>query len=66
LWKKTTLWRFNKITGFWSPVRVCEQPEAKEWLEIFQRDEPDEIFVLSPFKPKKAPESENARARIRL
>ena len=39
-WKEITLWRFNKITGFWSPVRVCKQATAKEWLEIFRRDEP--------------------------
>ncbi|WP_297505128.1 hypothetical protein [Ferrovum sp.] len=65
-WKEITLWRFNKITGFWSPVRVCKQATAKEWLEIFRRDEPNEIFVLSLFKPKKAPESENACAHIRL
>jgi hypothetical protein len=63
--EKITLWRFNKITGFWLSERICEQATAEEWLEIFQKDKPNEIFVLSLFRPKKAPESKNARARIK-
>ena len=66
LWKEIALWRFNKITGFWSPELICKQDTAKEWIEIFRRDEPNEIFMLSLYQPRKAPESENARARIRL
>lgn len=48
-----SLWRFNKITGYWVHERTClDKHHAKAWLKAFQSDEPDEIFRIGIFKPK--------------
>jgi len=46
------LWRKNKITGYWVLERTCFPEFASEWLQIFQKDEPDETFVLAKRRPK--------------
>lgn len=46
------LWKFNKVTGLWVPQRTVTQQTADEWLRIFQRDEPEEIFKVSVNKPR--------------
>lgn len=62
---RTAMWRFNKVTGVWVHERACiNKRSAEEWLEIFQRDQPDEIFRISVFKPKLAPEPANPRVRL--
>jgi len=50
--KEIGLWRKNRITGYWVCQRTCLPETAQEWLTIFQKDEPDEMFVLSYRKPK--------------
>ncbi|WP_297478337.1 hypothetical protein [Ferrovum sp.] len=48
-----SLWRFNKVTGFWVHERTClDRHHAKAWLKVFQDDEPGEIFKIGIFKPK--------------
>lgn len=49
------LWKYNKITGYWVPVRSVTEETGKAWLDIFQRDEPGESFKLSIHKPSGAP-----------
>jgi hypothetical protein len=47
-----TLWKYNKITGFWVSVRNVTPETQKEWLNIFMEDEPNETFKVSKHKPK--------------
>lgn len=49
------LWKYNRVTGFWVHQRNCLDHEADQWLRIFQRDEPEEFFVLSKKEPKHNP-----------
>jgi len=49
------LWKYNKITGYWNLERQCAAETADQWLEVFQKDEPDEIFKLSLRKPSGRP-----------
>lgn len=46
------LYRFNKIIGNWKIERTCLLENAEQWLEIFKKDEPNEIFKLAKKKPK--------------
>jgi hypothetical protein len=47
------LWKYNKITGLWNFVRSFDiESNAKTYLGIFQRQEPNETFKLSKTKPK--------------
>jgi hypothetical protein len=45
------LWKLNKNTGYWVICRQCLETDAKQWLDIFQTDEPKETFKLSKNKP---------------
>jgi hypothetical protein len=47
-----TLWKFNPITGFWRAERACEPETAQQWLELFQKDAPQDHFVLSRLTPR--------------
>jgi hypothetical protein len=47
-----TLWKYNKITGFWVSVRNVTPETQEEWLNIFMKDEPNETFKVSKHKPK--------------
>ena len=58
--KQINLWRYNETTGLWRLQRTCVADTAKQWLKIFQEDEPDAIFRLSFNKPK-APPHETAQ-----
>ena len=51
------LWKYNKVTGSWVLERMCAPDTKDRWLKIFQKDEPDEIFVLSKRKPKGKPKT---------
>ena len=46
------LWKYNKITGYWIYIRSVTEETREQWLSIFQKDEPNEIFKLSKSKPK--------------
>lgn len=51
-----TLWKYNKITGYWTPQRKCLNGEWLEWLKIYEYDEPKEYFyVTSGHSPKHRP-----------
>jgi len=49
------LWRYNKITGYWKPVRSVTPETAGTWLSIWRSDEPNEAFKVSADKPTGAP-----------
>ncbi len=51
----TTLWKFNKVTGYWVYQRTCSEEEGSQWLKIFKSDEPKESFKLSKNKPSGRP-----------
>lgn len=53
--KAPSLWRYNPTTGFWSLARGCTAETALMWLAVFQKDEPDVAFKLSPRRPKGKP-----------
>jgi hypothetical protein len=53
--KKLYLWskRFSTAQGHhWKIERECLQETAQQWLEVFQKDEPDVKFVISSNKPR--------------
>lgn len=52
---ETGLWKYNRTTGYWTLCRLCLQMTADNWLKIFQKDEPDEYFILSRRKPNHVP-----------
>ena len=45
------LWKYNKITGLWNVVRSVTTESAGEWLKVWQKDEPQETFVVLSRKP---------------
>jgi len=47
-----TLWKLNKITGYWVAVRSVSQDTKEQWLKIYTKDEPNEVFKVSKNKPK--------------
>jgi len=48
----TILWKFNQITGLWDSQRVITvASDEKTWLEVFQKQEPEEIFLVSSRRP---------------
>lgn len=49
------LWRYNPVTGFWRMERACLPGTAQQWLELFQKDEPNAYFALSRFSPRHNP-----------
>lgn len=50
------LWKYNQRTGYWDLQRTITSPEdGQRWLDIFQKDEPQEHFVLSKTRPSKPP-----------
>lgn len=51
----TKLWRYNPTTGFWSIQRICDSTTAKDWLRVYQSDEPGAAFKLSKNRPVGAP-----------
>lgn len=51
----TKLWRYNPATGFWSIQRICDKTTARDWLLVFQSDDPQGIYKLSQSRPTGAP-----------
>lgn len=56
--RQKQLWKFNRITGYWSPVRSVTDETAPKWLAIFQRDEPSEYFTISARRPSHNPQGD--------
>jgi hypothetical protein len=54
-----SLWRFNKTTGFWVHIRSVSADNGKQWLAVFERDEPDEFFRIAKRKPADDPRRKN-------
>lgn len=51
-----SLWKYNKITGYWKEQRKCLNGEWLEWLKIYEADEPGEYFyVTAGHTPKHKP-----------
>lgn len=48
--KPIYLHKYNKITGYWKIERECTFETYKQWLEIFQKDSPEDTFVVSHYK----------------
>jgi hypothetical protein len=58
------VWKYGRTTGIWRPERaVHEETDAKLWLRIFEKDEPNEYFTLSRNEPKGHPKDEGTRGR---
>lgn len=50
------IWKYNKITGYWNPLKTIEvREDGEKWLKVFQEDEPKEFFKLSSNKPNNNP-----------
>lgn len=49
------LWKYNRVTGYWRAVRDVTLETAQEWLTIWQRDEPGEVFTVSARRPSWRP-----------
>lgn len=47
------LWKYNKRSGYYDLQRDVSESNANEWLNLFQKDEPNEEFVLSVKRPVK-------------
>jgi hypothetical protein len=45
------LWRFNEVTGMWIHQRRVREEEQSEWLQLFQKDDPKSVFLLSKTRP---------------
>lgn len=51
----TNLWRFSPISGYWKHERTCDSRESAKWLDVFQRDEPEDVFRLAKRRPTDRP-----------
>ena len=36
-----SIWRYNKITGYWVHERNCTAETAATWLAMWQKDQPE-------------------------
>lgn len=60
------LWKYNQRTGYWDLQRTITNPEdGQRWLDIFQKDEPQESFVVSKTRPSKPPTMKTFRSFVR-
>lgn len=50
--KTLSLWKMNRVTGYWEFQRKVIETEAQAWLRIFREDEPDTLFVATARKPR--------------
>ncbi len=46
------LWKYNKVTGYWVLIRTVSEQTAKQWIDIYKADEPNEQFKISFNRPK--------------
>ncbi len=47
-----TLWKKDKITGYWNVCKNVLIENAEKYLEIFLRYEPESEFKISKRRPK--------------
>lgn len=46
-------YRFSTARGWhWKLERECLESTSKEWLEVFEKSEPDILFRLATKKPR--------------
>ena len=45
------LWKYGRITGLWRAERTVTPDTSAQWLAIYRRDEPEEIFIVSARRP---------------
>ena len=57
------LWKYNPVTGYWIIAREVQSNTAKQWLAVFQKDEPHAHFKLSKNRPNTKPIKKNPRKR---
>lgn len=48
---KLSLWRLDTRVGTWKHERNVTTETATSWLQVFQRDAPQETFVVACKKP---------------
>ena len=53
-----SLYRYNKVTGYWKLEREVTSETKDKWLDIFSKDSPKDHFVVSSKKPTKNPMKE--------
>jgi len=53
--RSKALWRYNKITGYWTHERNVTDETEHQWLARFKKDDPEVDFVISKSKPKGKP-----------
>lgn len=53
--RQKSLWQYNRITGYWIPVRHVTDETAAQWLDIWQNDLPNETFKVSVNRPSGRP-----------
>lgn len=63
--KESTLWRFDKVTGLWKSERKVTEDTKAQWLEQFQKDAPDDTFVVSDRKPSNAPAKKTVEQKLK-
>ena len=55
LWRRVEVIRTGRqshLVHDWRCERDCDIETASEWLAVFQRAQPDQVFRLSPTKPR--------------
>lgn len=50
-----SIWRFDRVTGYWKHEREVWPDTEKQWLAMFQRDKPMEVFKVSRDRPRMKP-----------
>jgi hypothetical protein len=46
------LWKYNNTTGFWDYQRDTLKETEKQWLKVFEKQCPNDVFKISKSKPK--------------
>ena len=54
--KKKSLWKYNERSGLWDHQRNVETDTQDQWLQHFQKDEPNSHFHISANRPKHNPQ----------
>jgi hypothetical protein len=57
------LWKYNRITGYWTHERSVTKETSQQWLSIFSHDKPGEAFKVSARKPSGKPTGGKTRQR---
>lgn len=49
------LYRYNKVIGYWIVERQVTAYTAKDWLDLYALDSPDDWFYVGKIVPKLNP-----------